>query len=175
MKKVRRINNEGFSLVELIIVIAIMAILAAALAPQLIKYIDNSRKSTDVQSGQSIATAVGVALTDEDAYSDALSSITGGSGSTTFWVSDCISEAEEDTGVFEQTVGEIIGATAPEPKYRGVGTYTDDPYDNFAIVITKNRTTVSFAIYPANKADFNPEAPEAEDMVYPTVGANYTD
>ena len=68
MKKVRRINNEGFSLVELIIVIAIMAILAAALAPQLIKYIDNSRKSTDVQSGQSIATAVGVALTDEAAY-----------------------------------------------------------------------------------------------------------
>ena len=65
MKKVRRINNEGFSLVELIIVIAIMAILAAALAPQLIKYIDNSRKSTDVQSGQSIATAVGVALTNE--------------------------------------------------------------------------------------------------------------
>ena len=44
MKKVRRINNEGFSLVELIIVIAIMAILAAALAPQLIKYIDNSRR-----------------------------------------------------------------------------------------------------------------------------------
>lgn len=174
MKKVRRINNEGFSLVELIIVIAIMAILAAALAPQLIKYIDNSRKSTDVQSGQSIATAVGVALTDEDAYSDALSSITGGSGSTTFWVSDCISTAPA-TDVFEHTVGEIIGATAPKPKYRGVGTYTNDPYDDFAIVITKNGTTVSFAIYPANKADFNPEAPEAEDMVYPTVGANYTD
>ena len=47
MKKVK-INNKGFSLVELIIVIAIMAILAGALAPQLIKYIDNSRKSTDV-------------------------------------------------------------------------------------------------------------------------------
>ena len=73
MKKVRRINNEGFSLVELIIVIAIMAILAAALAPQLIKYIDSSRKSTDVSTGQSIATSVSVALTDEAAYNAALS------------------------------------------------------------------------------------------------------
>lgn len=172
MKKVRRINNEGFSLVELIIVIAIMAILAAALAPQLIKYIDNSRKSADVQSGQSIATAVGVALTDEDAYSDVLSSIKEeGSDSTTFWVSACTAEA---TGVFEKTVGEIIGATPPKPKYRGVGTYTDDPYDDFAIVITKNGTTVSFAIYPANEADYT-GTPEDADMVYPTVGANYTD
>src|SRR5690554_6134447 len=144
MKKVRRINNEGFSLVELIIVIAIMAILAAALAPQLIKYIDNSRKSADVQSGQSIATAVGVALTDEKAYSDALSSMTGDPGRTTFWVGECTAGA---TGDFKQTVGEIIGATPPKPKYRGVGTYTNDPYDDFVIVITKNDTTVSFAIY----------------------------
>ena len=32
-------RNKGFSLVELIIVIAIMAILAGALAPALIKYL----------------------------------------------------------------------------------------------------------------------------------------
>jgi type IV pilus assembly protein PilA len=37
-------NNKGFSFVELIIAIAILAIMAGVLAPQLIKYIDSSRK-----------------------------------------------------------------------------------------------------------------------------------
>ena len=41
-------SNKGFSLVELIIVIAIMAILAAAIAPALIRYIDKSRKADDL-------------------------------------------------------------------------------------------------------------------------------
>ena len=62
----RRKNNKGFSLVELIVVIAIMAVLVGVLAPQLIKYVERSRCSTDMQNLQQIKSAVEVYYADND-------------------------------------------------------------------------------------------------------------
>ena len=70
MKKVFEKNNKGFSLVELIIVIAIMAILVGVMAPQLIKYIEKSNVSADTQLCDSIHEAIYVALADPDVISD---------------------------------------------------------------------------------------------------------
>lgn len=57
MKK-ENMNNKGFSLVELIIVIAIMAILIVVLAPQYLKYVERSRNSTDMQNATTMKTAI---------------------------------------------------------------------------------------------------------------------
>ena len=59
-------KNKGFSLVELIIVIAIMAILFGVMAPQLIKYIEKSKVSSDTQLAGTVQTAVVTALSDPE-------------------------------------------------------------------------------------------------------------
>lgn len=60
--KERKLNNKGFSLVELIIVIAIMVILVVVIAPQYTKFVKNSRIAADVQTAQAAATAIDVAV-----------------------------------------------------------------------------------------------------------------
>lgn len=64
MKK--KMDNKGFSLVELIIVIAIMVILVAVLAPQYLKYVEKSRVSTDVQTTVEFINSMQVLASDPD-------------------------------------------------------------------------------------------------------------
>lgn len=72
-----KMNNKGFSLVELIVVIAIMAILVGVLAPSVIGQVEKSRVSKDEQALDSLASACATAVTEEMTKSGA--SITKGS------------------------------------------------------------------------------------------------
>jgi type IV pilus assembly protein PilA len=60
----KKMNNKGFSLIELIIVIAIMAILVAIIAPNLTKYLGKSKKNTDKKNADEIASQVQTTITD---------------------------------------------------------------------------------------------------------------
>ena len=67
MEQKVKANNKGFSLVELIVVVLIMAIIAVALAPQVMKWVNNARIAVDRQTADSVVAIARFALTDEDA------------------------------------------------------------------------------------------------------------
>ncbi len=106
-------NNKGFSLVELIIVIAIMAILVGVMAPQLIKYIEKSNVSADTQLAGTVQTAVTTAMMDPEV----LANQTASSYITSL---QATGSASKDIGVFvnpstnsyTSAVSEILGATS---------------------------------------------------------------
>ena len=123
-------NNKGFSLVELIIVIAIMAILAGALAPALIKYINKSRQSTDIQNADTLRTSVQTALSNPDAV-DAITT-----NPTTF-TSTSITGAGDS---FLAEVKSVVGSSKLTTKYKDKGC-------DFSITVdlASNTVTVSSA------------------------------
>ena len=68
MKKENNNNNKGFSLVELIVVIAIMAVLMVVLAPALLRYVEKARVQTDETTASDVLSAVETALSDDEVY-----------------------------------------------------------------------------------------------------------
>jgi|GEM_PF-1863200 len=57
-------SNAGFTLVELIVVIAILGVLAAVLVPQYIQYVEKARVATDKNTVATIEQAINVLCAD---------------------------------------------------------------------------------------------------------------
>ena len=85
LAKLRENEEKGFSLVELIIVMAIMAILVGVVASQVIPYMEKSRQSKDQQQLSSLCTdivsAISQADTDPGDIATELSAVGNGAGS----------------------------------------------------------------------------------------------
>ena len=145
-------KNKGFSLVELIIVIAIMAILAAAIAPALIRYIDKSRRADDVTAAGTIATAVQSALANEDAYDQAMSAA--GTNYTAVILKAKADGTEEFQGTnvdtFRREVNSNIGGNAPKIKFQKAPAATAA---NCTWVVRVNSNGKPVVILRANNTD----------------------
>lgn len=122
-------NNKGFSLVELIIVIAIMAILVGVMAPQLIKYIEKSNVSADTQLCDSIHTAVVTAMMDPEVLSDPGTSVVGSGG-----IADYIAAPGGDK--FKCAVADILGVT-------GIGDITLKSHTNNNTILSAADISIS--------------------------------
>lgn len=101
--KNRKSNNKGFSLVELIIVIAIMAILIGIVGTQVVPYIEKSKESKDLQLVNSYSTAA------VSAYSQEAGKLTS-TGSIT--VDVYAASAEGDAAILQAKIKELVGYDA---------------------------------------------------------------
>lgn len=155
-------TNKGFSMVELIIVIAIMAILAGALAPALIKYINKSRLSTDVSNAQTIATAVQTAIANESVYDEV------GGQDNTFKVTDSAATDINGKPSFAAAFTEAMSGKGIKSKSKkdmdgnpisGQGYYVEMKFASGSDVIN---------VYVGHAAD-------ASHMAFPTVAKPLTE
>lgn len=112
MKKMSQKNNKGFSLVELIVVVAIMAVLMGILVPTLVKNVEKSKKQKDTSAVEEIRTTMVTNLADP-LYSDLEATITyngtdSNSKKITITTPDYVSEATPDLEKFLAAVSSDV-------------------------------------------------------------------
>lgn len=64
-------KNGGFSLVEMIVVVLIMGVIAVALAPQVMKWVDKAKESADFQAKDELLSTAQIALAEYESRAQA--------------------------------------------------------------------------------------------------------
>lgn len=143
MKK-ENMNNKGFSLVELIIVIAIMAILIVVLAPQYLKYVEKSRVSSDQTTIVEYINAMQVIAADPDITLDSTKSytLTSAANSDAITVSGDLATEITNQGMLDATTA--AGGKLQSTAYKAAAMDIQLKYDATKKVwqVTKNSGTV---------------------------------
>ncbi len=137
MKKLmKKKNNKGFSLVELIVVVLILGIIAVALAPQVMKWVGTARTNSDDNTAKDIKSAVQVALAD---FQQKYSLKAPASGETySFKVEKSGTPAVISTGIenFDTYLNEVMNE-APKPSTAGKVFQVTINYKTYAVEVTQ--------------------------------------
>ena len=114
-------ENKGFSLVELIVVVAIMAVLVGILAPAYLSYVEKTRIGADEDAAEEIRRAVETATAEVAVYDEVIGSLSGGSVSHTFGatVSSCSTLGAELKKSLQDVFGDTKGFSPKSKKYAG--------------------------------------------------------
>ncbi len=135
----RKLNNKGFTLVEIVIVIVIIAILAAMLVPALTQWIDKSKIKTFTSACGTIRTAVASRVS-ENYATDSTASVGGFVQAdwdvVTADVGKTVSTSAPSNGSYQVTAGSTgtgvdTGFTVSDGKFTGV-------WDGAKWTVTKN-------------------------------------
>ena len=147
MKKITK-NNKGFSLVELIVVIAIMAVLMAVLVPTLVKNVEKSRLQTDKSALAEVRQATITALAQEK-FIDAVPSSTGSTvdGNGKITIADLFADDDVSQALATE-VADTIGAATITLK----SALSDDATVKLAIVTRSVQVTL--AVESAKSGNF---------------------
>ena len=136
-------DKRGLSLIELIIVIAIMAILVGVLTPMFIKYVDRARKSKDIYTADQIARAVNVAFAENPEAYDTFVNFRNGNTQ--------VSLSTTHNGVTESYSVQLVAANeGPKYYFKGTGV-SGSFYDTINRELGLSKTDVNTSMIPEYK------------------------
>lgn len=139
--EMKKKNNKGFSLVELIVVIAIMAVLMVVLAPAMLRYVEKSRIQKDESAVGEIINAANIALSDETVNAAV-------SKTTTIVISTGSITTTNDTG---DALKKELSKTIDPAKVKFSSKEHKDQKYTISIVEGKDGTTLQASDYDSTK------------------------